>query len=101
MKGKVLFTPKKNGILPGITRDSVIKIAKDLGMRVVEKDIKPADIKTFDEAFFTGTAAEVTLISSIDKKKFKNFEIGGVISATYQNIVHGKDKKYQNWITRA
>jgi branched-chain amino acid aminotransferase len=101
VKGNVLFTPKKSNILLGITRNSVITIAKNLGLRVVEKDIKPQEIKTFDEAFFTGTAAEITLISSIDKKKFKKFVIGKLIREEYQNIVHGKNKKYKNWLTYA
>ena len=99
VKGNTLITPKKANILLGITRNSIITIAKNLKLRVIEKDIKPQEIKSFDEAFFTGTAAEVTIIGSIDKKKFKKFEISKLIREEYQNIVHGKNKKYKNWLT--
>lgn len=99
VKNNVLYTPKKGNILPGITRDSVITIAKNLCIKVIEKNIKPREIKSFDEAFFTGTAAEITLIGSINKKKFKEFKIGKLIHNEYQNIVHGKNSTYKNWLT--
>lgn len=99
VKGKNIYTPKKSNILTGITRDSIIKIAKVNKLRVVEKNIKPTEIKGFDEAFFTGTAAEVTLIASINNKKFKKFEISSLISQQYQDIVHGKNHSFKNWLT--
>ncbi|MBA4318953.1 MAG: branched chain amino acid aminotransferase [Flavobacterium sp.] len=99
VKNSALYTPKEGNILSGITRKSVITIAKNLDINVIQKNIKPQEIKFFDEAFFTGTAAEITLISSINKKKFKEYKIGELIRDEYQNIVHGKNNKYKNWLT--
>lgn len=99
IKNNILYTPKKGNILPGITRNSVITIAKNLRIKVIEKNIKPQEIKFFDEAFFTGTAAEIAIIDSIDKKKFKKSKIGKLICDKYQNIVHGKNSAYKNWLT--
>jgi branched-chain amino acid aminotransferase len=64
-KGKI-YTPKTTSILPGITRDSVIKIAQNLGIIVREEDFRVRDAKRADEAFFTGTAAEIVSIGIID-----------------------------------
>jgi branched-chain amino acid aminotransferase len=99
VKGKIIYTPQKGNILTGITRDSIIKIAKANKFKVIEKNIKPTEIKSFAEAFFTGTAAEVTLISAINNKKFKKFEIGNLISQQYQDIVHGRNPSFKDWLT--
>lgn len=116
VKGRTLFTPKKGTILPGITRGSVMKIARDLGYDIVEKDIKPSEIKNFSEAFFTGTAAEINAIGKIDGKSLdgsNKFTAGkletrksdgkeGPVTAELKNIyldaVHGKVKKYGGWL---
>ncbi|MDD5527915.1 MAG: branched-chain amino acid transaminase [Patescibacteria group bacterium] len=99
VRGKTLFTPKKGSILPGITRDSIIKIAKDLDYKVVEKDIRPSELAKYDEAFFTGTAAEVTTIGKINRAVFsKKSKISAELSKTYLDAVHGKIKKYQPWL---
>ncbi|MEM4182087.1 MAG: branched-chain amino acid transaminase [Candidatus Pacearchaeota archaeon] len=101
VKSEKIFTPKLGPILPGITRDSVIKISKDLGYEVIEKDISLEELFSCDEAFFTGTAAEVTPIGSINDKIIKKGEIGEItkkIRDNYLDIVKGKNKKYENWL---
>jgi branched-chain amino acid aminotransferase len=100
-KGKTLVTPALGAILPGITRASVIKIARDLGYRVAEKKIKPSDLKKFDEAFFVGTAAEVNAIGKINKVVFNGSAEGintKLIKEVYRLAVHGEIKKYRSWL---
>jgi branched-chain amino acid aminotransferase len=102
VKNKKLLTPKLGSILPGITRDSIIKIAKDLKIKVIEKDISMKELKNCDEAFFTGTAAEITPIYQINKKIINKGEIGEItkiLQEKFYQIVHGGDKKYKNWLT--
>jgi branched-chain amino acid aminotransferase len=64
---KLITAPLGNSVLPGITRDSVLQIARDLGITIVEQMIPREMLYIADEAFFTGTAAEVTPIHSVDK----------------------------------
>lgn len=100
-KGK-LFTPLNKTILPGITRDSIIKISKELGLEVKEKKITPDEIKSADEAFFTGTAAEICPIGEIDGVIINNGEIGKItkkIKNTFKQVVKGENKKYFKWLT--
>jgi len=102
VKNKKLFTPKLGSILPGITRNSIIKIAKDLKIKVTEKDISVRELKNCDEAFFTGTAAEITPIIQIDNKTINNKEIGEItknLQDRFYKIINREDKKYQNWFT--
>ena len=101
VKGKKIYTPDTYSILNGITRQTIIHIAKVLGYSVVEAKIKPSKIKTFDEAFFTGTAAEVSPIQSIDGHKFNQFSVGEEIGKMYFDIVHGRAKKYKKWLSYA
>jgi branched-chain amino acid aminotransferase len=74
--GKVFTTMNKAGILPGITREVVIEILKNLGYEVIEKDITPYELFTADEVFFTGTAAEVTPISEVNGRIIGNGKPG-------------------------
>jgi branched-chain amino acid aminotransferase len=102
VKNKKLLTPKLGSILRGITRDSIIKIAKDLKIKVIEKDISVKELKNCDEAFFTGTAAEITPIYQIDEKIINKGEIGEItkiLQDKFYQIVYGEDKKYKNWLT--
>ena len=98
-----LFTPKAWRILPWITRATIMQIAKEkLNIDCEEKRILPTELKDFDEAFFVGTAAEVTPIWSISynwkKIVFKN-TISNKIKDIYLNIVWGKDEKYSEWLS--
>jgi branched-chain amino acid aminotransferase len=102
VRNKKLLTPKLLSILPGITRDSIIKIAKDMKIKVIEKDISVKELKDCDEAFFTGTAAEITPIFQIDNKIINRGEIGAItkiLKEKFYEIVYGEDKKYEKWLT--
>lgn len=102
VKNKKLFTPKSGSILPGITRDSVIKMAKDLKTRAVEKEIKVSEFKSADEVFFTGTAVEICPICQIDNILIGDGKIGEItkkIKDLYQRIVKGEEEKYLNWLS--
>ena len=98
VKNGKLITPPLGRILNGITRASVIGIAKDEGIKVEEKEIKPEDIYNADEAFFTGTAAEVTAIDSVDDRKIKGGPVTKKLRDLFMDIVHGKNKKYERWL---
>ena len=101
VKEKSIHTPTINAILPGITRSSIIRIATDLGYKIIERDISLDEISTFSEAFFTGTAAEVNAISKINEHIFNNTEEGPIvkeIKLAYQRVVHGEDERYFFWL---
>ena len=101
IKEKKIFTPRAGSILPGITRDSVIKIAKNLGFQVIEKNICPGEIRRFDEAFFTGTAVEVNAIGRINKVIIRNGKPGQItnkIKEKYNDAIRGKIAKYKKWL---
>jgi branched-chain amino acid aminotransferase len=97
--GEILTPPLIAGPLPGITRDTIIKVAADLGMPIFERALTRADIYTAEEMFLTGTAAEVTPVREVDGR-----EIGppGPITQTLQQkyfaIVKGEDEKYFDWL---
>jgi len=99
--GKI-FTPPLGNILPGITRRSVMQIAKDECLEVEEKVITVDEVKNADELFFTGTAAEVTAIKQVDDTTIGNGEVGPVsakLKKIYLDAVHGKNEKYKDWLT--
>lgn len=101
VKKNRLFTPKLGSILPGITRDTIIKIAKDFGIKTVEKNITLKEALLADEAFFCGTAAEVVAISQINKKlinKGKEGKITRLLKETYKKVVCGEIEKYKKWL---
>ncbi|MEM3400233.1 MAG: branched-chain amino acid transaminase [Candidatus Micrarchaeia archaeon] len=102
VKDEVLITPPlSSGILPGITRDSVIKIAKDMNIPVIERSISREEIFTADEAFFTGTAAEVTPIREVDGRVIGEGRRGPVterIQSKFFEIVKGRDERYSLWL---
>lgn len=102
VKNQVIYTPKLGGILAGITRDSVIAIAKKLNFKLVETNITLAEAYEADEAFFTGTAAEVTPIKSIDDNIIGDGTKGPVteqIGNQYQKVVHGQDPDFLHYLT--
>ena len=102
VKNGVLHTPKLGNILAGITRQTIITLANDLGIETVERTIRPEEIWEADEAFYTGTAAEVTPIGEVDDKKIGNGEEGEVtakLKKAYFDAVTGKNEKYPEWIT--
>ena len=101
VKGKTLTTPALGSILPGITRESVMTLARDLGYKVVERTLTIKDALSADECFFTGTAAEVTAIASIDNKKMRkaNGPVTKQIREEFLKITKGQNPKYKKWLT--
>jgi len=98
----VIYTPKIGTILPGITRDSIIKIASDFGYPVKEQTLTTEDIFEAQEVMMTGTAAEVTAIGKVNDKKIGNGKEGRItarLRQAYSAIVHGKSEKYASWLT--
>ena len=98
-----LITPSlASSALEGITRDSVIKIAKDLDIDVVERYVSRSELVISDEIFLTGTAAEITPIISMDSKKIGNGKPGIItkkMMQEYTDIVMNKNDNYSHWLT--
>ena len=90
IKNKDIHTPIPDCFLNGITRQSVIEIVKNKGLHLEEKYIKPEDLGDYDEAFLTGTAAEITPVSQIDNYKFKVCNVIKDLSESYQTLVRKK-----------
>jgi len=99
----VIITPPLHSILEGITRDSIIQIAKDLKIPLKEKRFTRDEVYIADEAFFTGTAAEITPIRELDGRKIgigKRGKITGKLQKIFFDVVKGKNRKYESWLTR-
>ena len=99
--GRISTPPVSAGILPGITRDSVMKVARDLGYEVVEENVSRGELFLADELFFTGTAAEVTPIREVDRRAVGDGTPGPVtkrIQGTYLDAVKGKVPEYADWL---
>jgi branched-chain amino acid aminotransferase len=96
--GEILTPPLIAGPLPGITRDSIIKIAADLGMPLFERSLTRADLYTAEEVFCTGTAAEVTPVREIDGRLVQPGPITQTLQQKYFAIVKGEDEKYSDWL---
>ncbi len=94
-----LITPPEGSVLLGITRDSIMTLAKEINLKVVEKNISKEELYLADEGFLTGTAAEVTPIHSVDGKKLKRVDIALKLQKAYFDVVTGKNKKYEKWLT--
>jgi branched-chain amino acid aminotransferase len=102
IKKSVLKTPPLGPVLPGITRDCLITLARDMGYMVKEQRFTRDEVYTADEAFFTGTAAEVTPIRELDRRKIGAGEAGAVTKLLQQEffrVVHGDNLKYAGWLT--
>jgi len=104
VKNGVLLSPKEGNILPGITRDSIMKIAADNGIKVKMQHIRPGQLLTADEAFYTGTAAEITAISHVDGKRIANGKMGPItkiLKNQFFQAITGHLKKYEKWLSYA
>jgi branched-chain amino acid aminotransferase len=102
VKDGMLKTPPLTSILPGITRDCIITIAKDLGLKVKEDRFSRDELYLADEAFFTGTAAEVTPIREVDARIIGPGIPGPItkqIQAAYFAAVKGENVRYAHWLT--
>jgi branched-chain amino acid aminotransferase len=98
VKNKKLITPSPENCLNGITRKSVLEIAKDNGIEIEEKTITLDELMDADEVFLTGTAAEMTPVNKINEKQFGVGEITKTLQTKYDGIIHGKDDKYFKWL---
>ena len=102
IKNGRIFEPELTSALIGITRETVIQLAADLGYEVRAKRITRDDLYIADEAFFTGTAAEVTPIREVDGRTIGAGRRGPITTKIQQmffDLVNGKNKKYQHWLT--
>ncbi len=103
VRGNKIYTPDLASCLDGITRDSVVTFARDLGLDVIEKRITRDEMVIADEAFFTGTAAEVTPIRELDDRIIGNGARGPVtekLQSSFFDVVAGRNDKYRHWLTR-
>jgi branched-chain amino acid aminotransferase len=102
VRNGVVYTPDLSSALEGITRDTVIRLIGEAGLDLVEKRITRDEVYVADEAFFTGTAAEVTPIRELDGRSIGNGGRGPIteqLQASYFDCVHGRDPKHDDWLT--
>jgi branched-chain amino acid aminotransferase len=98
----VIYTPDLTSALDGITRKTVMGLCDDLGIRVVEKRITRDEVYIADEAFFTGTAAEVTPIREVDGRVIGKGSRGPIterLQGLYFDVVHGRHEAHPDWLT--
>ena len=103
IKNGKIYTPDLASCLDGITRDAVVTMARDLGIEVIEKRITRDEVYCADEAFFTGTAAEITPIRELDNRQIGIGSRGPVtekLQSLFFDVVGGKSDKYRHWLTK-
>ncbi len=101
-RNNTLKTTPLTSILEGITRDSILVIAKDLGIETLETRFTRDEVYISDEAFFSGTAAEITPIRELDGRTVGEGKAGKItrkLQSVFFDIVKGKNKKYESWLT--
>ncbi len=97
-----LYTPDPSSALVGLTRDTIIQLAGEMGLQVIEKRITRDEVYIADEAFFTGTAAEVTPIRELDNRTIGSGTRGPItakLQAVYFDCVHGRAPAHTDWLT--
>ncbi len=104
IRGKKLITPSfSEGILEGITRSAIIKLAKnELFLEIEERTVSRSELYAADEVFLTGTAAEITPVVAIDNRPIKDGEIGNItkkLQNLYFHAVRGDIERYKHWLT--
>lgn len=102
VRDNVIYTPDLTSALDGVTRNTVIKIIADEGLELVEKRITRDEVYICDEAFFTGTAAEVTPVRELDNRRIGSGSRGPVterIQSRFFDAVHGRIPEYEDWLT--
>ena len=100
-KGIIKTPPLNADILPGITRDSIIRLIKANGIKLVEKNITVKELIKADEVFMTGTAAEVKSVGKINKTTIGNGRIGNItktLQKSFMNIVMDRDHRFTSWL---
>jgi len=101
--GRLVTPPSYNNILLGITRDTAITLAKnELGIETIESPIERCELYTADECFLTGTAANITSVAEIDRRKIGSGEVGEItrkLQQLYSDLIQGNNPKYLDWCT--
>ncbi len=101
IRNGVIYTPELTSALDGITRETVMKLADELGYKVVVKRITRDEVYVADEAFFTGTAAEVTPIRELDGRSIGTGTRGPItkiLQDKYFDVVHGRSEQHTDWL---
>lgn len=98
--GELITPPLHDGVLKGITRQSIIEIAEEMSIPVKERSILRDEVYTADEVFLTGTAAEVTPVINIDRRQVGKGPgpLTTELRSAFFNIVHGKDERFEKWL---
>ncbi|MBX2824132.1 MAG: branched-chain amino acid transaminase [Gammaproteobacteria bacterium] len=102
IRNGVIYTPDLTSALDGITRNTIMHLAADIGVDVVERRITRDEVYIADEAFFSGTAAEVTPIREVDNRAIGSGTRGPItekLQAMYFDVVGGKNRKYDHWLS--
>jgi branched-chain amino acid aminotransferase len=98
----IIKTPPLTAILEGVTRDTIMQLAAERGMRLVEERFTRDELYIADEAFFSGTAAELTPIREVDNRKIGSGKPGPVtkeLQAAFFDVVHGRESRHADWLT--
>ena len=101
VRNEVIYTPELTSALEGITRDTIFTLARDNGLEIREKRITRDEVYIADEAFFTGSAAEVTPIRELDGRSIGSGSRGPItekLQSQYFDLVHGRLAKYHDWL---
>jgi len=101
VRNGVIYTPELTSALDGITRDTIFTLAQEHGLEIREKRITRDEVYIADEAFFTGSAAEVTPIRELDGRSIGNGSRGPItekLQSQYFDLVHGRLDKYHDWL---
>jgi branched-chain amino acid aminotransferase len=102
IRKSIIKTPPLTAILEGITRDTIMLLAAERGMRLVEERFTRDGLYLADEAFFSGTAAEITPIREVDNRTIGSGKPGPVtkeLQAAFFDVVHGRDSRHADWLT--
>ncbi|HSB46447.1 MAG TPA: branched-chain amino acid transaminase [Candidatus Bilamarchaeum sp.] len=99
-KGELVTPPLYDGVLAGVTRETIIQLAKEMSIPVRERSVLRDELYTAEEVFLCGTAAEITPVVSIDKRKISNGPgpITRELKDTFFNVVNGKDERFIKWL---
>jgi len=103
IKDGCIYEPEIASALVGITRSTIISLAREMGLEVVSKRLTRDDIYIADECFFTGTAAEVTPVRELDNRTIGTGTRGPIteeLQKRYFDVVYGRNEKYEHWLTR-
>ena len=103
IRDNIIYTPELTSALDGITRDTIIHFIEELGLKLIEKRITRDEVYIADEAFFTGSAAEVTPIRELDNRQIGEGSRGPIttkLQAMYFDQIHGRRDNHEEWLTR-